>query len=45
MTLPPPRKSNLTRQILVSLPVRALAGWAIHHWLDDAPETKEHVIQ
>jgi len=45
MTLPPPRKSNLTRQILVSLPVGALAGWAIHHWLDDAPETKEHVIQ
>jgi proton glutamate symport protein len=42
---PLPRKSNLTRQILVSLPVGALAGWAIHHWLDGDPATKEQVIQ
>src|SRR5258705_11942 len=42
---PLPRKSNLTRQILVSLPVGALAAWAIHHWLDGDPATKEQVIQ
>jgi proton glutamate symport protein len=42
---PLPRKSNLTRQIMVSLPVGALAGWAIHHWLDGDPATKEQVIQ
>lgn len=42
---PLPRKSNLTRQILVSLPVGVLAGWAIHHWLDGDPATKTAVIQ
>src|SRR5262249_30187494 len=37
--------STLTRQIMVSLPVGVLAGWAIHHWLDGDPATKESVIQ
>jgi Na+/H+-dicarboxylate symporter len=38
-------KLSLTKQILISLPIGAAAGWAIHHWLDADPAAKESVIQ
>ena len=38
-------KLSLTKQIVISLPIGVAAGWAIHHWLDTDPATKESVIQ
>jgi proton glutamate symport protein len=42
---PPSKRSSLTQQIMVSLPIGVAIGWAIHHWLDGDPQTKEVVIQ